>query len=116
MGFRVVLETETMKITKKNYKKVLGKILTEIAEKGRTVYFSIAYWEFDTISPCYFTPIAPLRKGDYCLFPDDYEKILVILLTHPRIKEVVYNEKEGCIMASFETPEEYWEEEEEVEV
>ena len=109
------VEVEIMKITKKNYKKVLGKILKNIAEKGRTVYFSICYCELDTLSPCYFTPVAPIREG-YCLFVDDYEKLLVLLLTHPKVKEIEYDEKEGCIMANFETPKEYWEEEEEVEV
>jgi len=106
-----------MKITKENYKEVLGKILKIIAEEGKTVYFNIAYWEFDGVSPCYFTPIAPLRKGDYCLFPDDYEKLLVMLLTHPKVREIELDEEEGSITAIFDVPEEYyWEEGEEVEV
>ena len=98
-----------MKITKENYRDVLGKIISEL-KKGKIVYFDIACWELDCISSCQFTPVVLEGKNQY-MFIDDYEKILVILLTHPKVKDLEFNEKEGCITADFEVPLEYLEDE-----
>ena len=99
-----------MKVTKENLKKVIEKILNKVVTEGNLVYFNIGYWDSSGISPCHFSPVVP-HKARY-VFVDDYEKILVMLLTHPNIKDIEYNEKEGCISAFFEVPEEYGEEEE----
>jgi len=98
-----------MKITKENLDKVLRKI-EEITIKGeKPVYFNIAYWDFDEVSTCHFTPVVKEKK-DYWLFVDDYRKILVILLTHPRIKSLELDEEKECVIAHFDVPKEYYEE------
>ena len=98
-------------ITKENLDKVLRKI-EEITIKGeKPVYFNIVYWDFDEASSCHFTPVVREEK-EYWLFIGDYKKILVILLTHPRVKDLEFDEEEGCVKANFDVPEEYWEKDE----
>jgi len=99
-------------ITKENLDKVLKKI-EEITLKGKPIYFDIAYWDFDEVSSCHFTPVVfDQEMKDYWMFMDDYKKLLVILLTHPKVKDLEFDEEEGCVKANFNVPEEYWEEEE----
>jgi hypothetical protein len=78
------------------------------AEKGRPVYFSIAFTAADEASSLFFTPIAPVEEGGRWVWvsfpPFDYEKLLVLLLTHPRVSEVEYDEEEGVVYAVFDAP------------
>jgi len=110
-------ERKTIKVTRENYREVARKCVELTLKLGRPVYFNIAYWELDTISACYFTPIAPVEKGEkkqWYVFPVDYEKLLVMLLSHPQVSEIHLDEKEGAIKLVFNVPEEFaedgWEE------
>ena len=100
-----------LKVTKKNLGKVVEKIMNKVIGERRIVYFNIGYWDLNGVSPCFFTPIV-LDGKKYHMFIDDYEKILVLLLSHPKVREIEYDEKEGCVSAFFDVPEEYWKEEE----
>mgnify|MGYP000648564102 CR=1 FL=1 len=107
-------EQKTIRVTRENYREVARKCVELTLRLGRPVYFNIAYWEEDTVSACYFTPIAPVERKDereWCVFPVDYEKLLVVLLTHPQISEILLDEKEGAIKLIFNAPEEFIEEE-----
>ena len=99
-----------MKVTKENLSRVVEKIMNKVLGEKRVVYFNIGYWDLNGVSPCFFTPVA-LEGKKYHMFMDDYEKILVLLLTHPRVREIEYDEREGCVSAFFDVPEEYWKEE-----
>ncbi|MBW2636193.1 MAG: hypothetical protein JRC86_01480 [Deltaproteobacteria bacterium] len=95
---------KTIKVTKENYKEVARKCVELTLKLGRPVYFNIAYWD---------TPIAPLEKEDkrqWCVFPIDYEKLLVLLLSHPQVSEIHLDEKEGAIKLVFSVPDEFAEE------
>jgi len=98
-----------LKVTKKNLDKIVKKILKKVVEEGRLVYFNIGYWDSGGVSPCHFSPVVPHKSR--IIFVDDYEKILVMLLSHPKVREIEYDEKEGCVSAFFDVPEEYWKEE-----
>jgi len=79
-----------------------------LIEKKRPVYFNIAFWAADEVSSLYFAPVAPMEKDGgwtWVSFPPfDYEKLLMLLLTHPRVSEVEYDDKEGAIYAIFNAP------------
>jgi len=50
------------------------------------------------------------RAVEEKLFVGDYERLVRLLLSHPKVKDLEYNEKEGMLSAVFEDP--YWAEEE----
>jgi len=105
-----VAKKRITKVTRENYREVADKCVELTLKLRRPVYFNVAYWESDSISACYFTPIAPVdEKGrrKWYVFPVDYEKLLVMLLTHPRISELQLDEKEGAIKLIFNVPEDY---------
>lgn len=104
---------EMEKITKDNFRKIATKCIELSIKLGRPIYFNVAYVEVDTVSACYFTPMAPVEKDGqrkWIVFPLDYEKILAMLLSHPKVSKLYFDEKEGAIKVIFEVPEEYVEE------
>ena len=110
-------EQKTIRVTRENYREVARKCVELTLKLGRPVYFNIAYWEEDAVSACYFTPIAPVEREDgreWCVFPVDYEKLLVVLLSHPQVSEILLDEEEGAVKLVFSVPdgfaEEGWEE------
>ena len=107
------MEEKATKITKENYKEIARRCVELTLKLGRPVYFNIAFWELDTVSACYFTPMAPVEKDGHriwMVFPLDYEKILAMLLSHPKVSKLYFDEQEGAIKVIFEVPEDYMEE------
>ncbi len=95
-----------MRITWGNYREAARRCLELSLRMGRPVYFSVAYWGVDGVTACYFAPVAPVKEGEWALFSLDYEKILVMLLTHPRVRDIWLDEEEGAVKLAFEAPEE----------
>jgi len=52
-----------------------------------------------------WTPTSQLADGKNFLMVEDYIKTIILLLTHPRITDIEYNEKEHVITAVFWAPE-----------
>jgi len=104
---------KTIKVTRENFREVARKCVELTLRLGRPVYFNIAYWEEDTVSACYFTPIAPVEREnrrEWCVFPVDYEKLLVVLLSHPQVSKILLDKEEGAIKLVFSVPDEFAEE------
>jgi hypothetical protein len=81
-----------MKIDYDNYKKVADKLIEYFVIKQCIPYFNITYVEDYSMSNCFFTPAT---RGN--LFVSDYEKILRILLDHPKLKDLELCEEENEI-------------------
>jgi len=90
-----------MKITRENLNEVWGEILQRVAN-GCPPYFTIAYWEFSDVYTLHFTPLVGKT-----LFVEDYLKLIVILLTHPKVSDVEWDREKNMITAMFEVPEGY---------
>lgn len=80
----------------------IGKL---VGEKS-LVYFNIIVLQEDVSSNCYFSPVSEVRKPKenvvkYAHFVEDVEKIIKLLLSHPKVSDVEYHEKENMISATF---------------
>lgn len=82
---------------------VSDKIMAQLVN-GKLTYFNILFGEEDNISPCFFSPVTQVSKGKSMIMVGDYEKILKLLLSHPKISDLQYNEKENMILAEFQSP------------
>ncbi len=78
---------------------ILGQLV-----QGKLTYFSLIIGEDGEASSCFFTPTSKLKDGQSMIMVEDYEKLLRVLLCHPMISDIEYNEKENCISAVFESP------------
>lgn len=58
-----------------------------------------------TLSNCTWTPTAKVAENQSFLAAEDYSKIIVLLATHPRIKDLEYDEKQNAVTAVFHAPE-----------
>jgi len=85
--------------------KVLGDLL-----HGKAAYFGLLVWEGTSATSCFFSPAVTGRGDKGTLFVGDYERLVRLLLSHPKVKDIEYNPKERMISAVFEDP--YWAEEE----
>jgi len=81
---------------------VIGNI---VSQAKITVFNLLVDHEEGTISNCMWTPTTKLADGKSFLAVDDYAKIMLLLMTHPRVKDLEYNEKENMISAVFSAPE-----------
>jgi len=45
------------------------------------------------------------KKAESFLAVEDYTKLLILLLGHPKVRNLEYDEKNHCIMAVFIAPE-----------
>ena len=85
-------------------KKVSHQILEKVV-KGNICYFNLIVCELDMASSAFFTPTAPIRgENKRFLGVDDYEKLIMLLLSNPNCKDLAYNPKENCIIANFFNP------------
>jgi hypothetical protein len=78
--------------------------LVERLLEGNLTYFSLVFVEEDEISNCCFTPTSRLPAKDTMIFVGDYGKLLKILLSHPNISDIGYDEKDNAVTAIFESP------------
>jgi hypothetical protein len=77
-----------------------------ISQKKLAIFNVLVDHGEGTISNCMWTPTTKLADDKSFLAVEDYAKIMVLLLTHPKVKELEYNEKEHMITAVvFAAPE-----------
>lgn len=79
--------------------KIIGNLVN-----NKLTYFSVLVGEEGTLSPCFFTPTAQVSKGKSLICVEDYEKILKLLLSHPHVSNIEYDEKRNMIFALFQSP------------
>jgi hypothetical protein len=93
--------------------KAAGQRIIEKLIAGKLTYFNLSVWENDSSSEsaCFFTPVTQLQlnrlkpgEPKQMIMVDDYEKIMKLLLSHPKIKDLNYIEKGNCVCASFDSP------------
>jgi len=115
-----------LKITKKNLREIAERIIAKQTEiitkcvkenKCRPLpYYNIAVIDNSGASPLMFSHIVQVFDEKMGVVIDtlfsDYEKMLKLLLSHPHVKELFWNEKKNCIEATFEVPQELSEEDE----
>ena len=84
--------------------KVQNVILNKLVV-GNLAYFSLTVIDTTGYSSCFFTPTSEIRKEKKTMiFVNDYEKILMLLLSHPNIKDIEYDGEENAISAIFDNP------------
>ena len=79
--------------------KIIGQLV-----KNRLTYFSIMVDEEDISSSCFFSPVTKTSKNQSMIMVEDYEKILKLLLSHPKVSDIEYDEKGNVISAVFQNP------------
>lgn len=88
------------------------RILEKLVAGQGVAYFNLLVDEGDgVVSSCMFTPAVPvsgstlkatnqsLPPGEF-LAVDDYLKIMLLLLNHPKVLSLEYNEKENAVTAT----------------
>ena len=92
-----------MKIkTVKDVVEASNKILGHLVGEQKLAIFNLLVDDGDgNISSCAWTPTSKLADGESFLAVEDYAKIIVLLLTHPRIKDLEYDEKNHQVTAVF---------------
>lgn len=88
---------ETLKDVKEVANIIMGKLV-----KGKVAYFNLLVVDSTGFSQCFFNPITETSKGKNkkMLFVEDYEKLMLILLSHPNFSQVQYDE----VGAIFDNP------------
>ncbi len=82
-------------------KKVAHECIEKLV-KGNVVYYHLYVASEYSGSDCYFSPISSSRKGQQkMIFVDDIEKVIRLLLSHPKVEDLRYYEKENMISAVF---------------
>lgn len=84
--------------------KIIERLVTD-SQKNLAIFNLLVDHEDGTLSNCAWTPTAKLANGKNLLVVEDYTKIMILLLTHPRIKELQYDEPQNTISAIFHAPE-----------
>ena len=94
------MKIKTLKDILEVSRKVVGKLV-----KGNFCYFNITITELDMVSTAYFTPMAQIRgENKSFMGVGDYEKLMMLLLSHKNCNELEYNEKENSINLIFSNP------------
>ena len=95
--------------------RAFDKIVSNLV-RGRICHILISYgFAHGDFTVCTMVPVGVIEEGGQrkrVCFPHDYKWWLKILATHPRIKELSYDEEENTIKAIFLEPEEWAEPEE----
>jgi hypothetical protein len=94
-----------MKIkTIKDAKKVADNCIELLVSNKSVAYFNLLVSNLTgEISNCYFSPVSPIRaEAKNMIFVQDIEKLLKMLLSHPKISELEYDPQENMISASFQ--------------
>lgn len=93
-------EIKTVEDVREVSEQIIGKLI-----KGNLAYFNLAVVDSIGWSQCFFTPTSELRnEKKNMIFVQDYDKILMLLLSHPKIKDIQYDEEENSITAIFDNP------------
>lgn len=93
-----------MKILNLEDAKTVANICIEkLVTQKNMVYFSVLVLQDYSASCCFFSPVTASRKDKQkMVFVDDIEKIVRLLLSHPKISDLEYDLKENMITASFQ--------------
>jgi len=95
---------ETIENVKTISHMILGKLLTG----NYLCYFNIVVGELGGCSPCFFTPTSQIHegneKGKGMIFVGDYEKLMMLLMSHPNISDLEYDVEKNMITACFNNP------------
>ena len=94
---------ENVKIkTVKDVVEASNKIFGHLVGEQKLAIFNLLVDDGDgNISSCAWTPTSKLADGKPFPAVEDYAKIIVLLLTHPRIKDLEYDEKNHQVTAVF---------------
>lgn len=95
-----------MKIKDVHDAQIVGNLCTaKLVMEKKLVYFNILVCQEDAASNCYFSPVsqAPqLGKKQKMIFVEDIEKMIRLLLSHPKVSDLEYDKKENVISATFQ--------------
>jgi len=114
--------------TVKDVVDVSNKIIGELVSHEKLTAFILSVDHEDgTLSTCAFTPVSKIsatfartepegtergyyyknlpNKAESFLAVEDYTKIMLLLLGHPKIRNLEYYEKDNSVMAIFVAPE-----------
>lgn len=73
--------------------------------QGKMTYFNLLVEEEAGSSACFFTPASQLQDtGKHMIMVEDYEKILMVLLSHPDIESLEYDPERNMVTAIFKNP------------
>lgn len=99
-----------MKIkTVKDVHDVYVKIMENFVGRHKPPYFNLLVDEGNgTVSHCYFQPSGPVKPGQSFMAVEDNAKVMLLLLRHPNVKHLEYDEKENMVCACFSC-EDMWE-------
>lgn len=84
-------------------KKVQHLCMEKLIGEKSLVYFSILVDQKGVCSNCFFSPVSESRGANKqkMIFVDDIEKLIRLLLSHPKVSDLKYDEKENMIQAVF---------------
>ena len=81
-------------------------IMADLVTRKVVPYFNLLVDHNDgTISNCMFSPSTQIKPGQSFMAVGDYETVLVLLLTHPDVKDLEYSQKDHMISGIFNCPE-----------
>ena len=81
-------------------------ILGDLVARKVVPYFNLLVDHGDgVLSNCMFSPATNITAGQNFMAVDDHEKVLVLLLKHPAVKDLEYREKDHMISGIFNCPE-----------
>ena len=92
-----------MKIkTVKDVHDVYVKIMENFVVRHKPPYFSLLVDEGDgTVSYCHFQPSGPVKPAQSFMVVEDNAKVMLLLLRHPNVQNLEYDEKENMVTAIF---------------
>lgn len=79
---------------------IIGKLV-----KGSLAYFNLIVADLTgDVSNAFFTPTSKISEKKSMIFVSDYEKVMMLLLSHPKVSDLEYNEEENAVTAVFNNP------------
>lgn len=85
--------------------KAVAETIIEKLVGGSLAYFNLTVADSTGFSQCFFTPTSEIRgKKQTMCFVGDYEKVMALLMSHPKVSDIQYDLKENAVLAIFENP------------
>ena len=88
-------------------KTVSQMIMRRLVVEKNLCYFNIVVGEVGGFSQCFFTPTTQIHEGKETrykpkmIFVGDYDKLMMLLMSHPNISDLEYDVEENMITACF---------------
>ena len=86
-----------------DYEMIQPTIFADLVN-GHVTYFSVTFRDATGWSSCFFAPVTQDKDDKAMMFVGDYEKVVRILLSHPKIRHVEYAPEWRVIQAIFDDP------------